>query len=356
MIMVEHYKFHFTIAFGALKRIISKRQKNQVTPQIEVQKEAVSGFWNEPVKTFVFFAMSCIEAVVSGHFKVLLRDVLDEKLNEVQYGEGFDDIRVIFVLIIMKSDIFSIIRINARGGNDRPSKIPADIFCNGIRVTERGLGINIESILISAVNVSFYLFKGSPEAVFEEIEKSRLERLTQKRIVKMCYRTPQAIVRKAAFGKETVDMGIPFKGTSKSVKDTDKAWDKVFGLIDLMEHTQDDITDSVKKTAQERAVLKEKVPEFFVNGKNKMAMGTADELKRNLRCAFNRVFIPAGGTKLGMAAERNKFKFTTMRAFVHGTSIGRIPTIDHFFNSLHNDWTWIENIINFFKMLFKNSL
>lgn len=300
--------------------------------------------------------MPRIKAIVSGHFKVFFRDVLDKKLDEFQYREGFLHIRVIFVLIVMKSDIFSIIRINARGGNDRSPKIPADIFGNGIRVTETGLGINIESILISAVNVSFCSFKGRSEMQFHQIEESRLERLTQKRIVKMIYSTPKAIVRKAALRKEAVDMGVPFKRTAKSMEDTDKARDKVFGLIDLMEHAHDDTADSLEKTAQERAVLKEKVPELFVNGKNKMAMGTADELERDLRCAFDRVFITAGGTKLGMAAERNKFKLTTMRAFVHGSTIGRIPTIDHFFNSLHNNLTRMENIFYFFKMLFKNSL
>lgn len=96
--------------------------------------------------------------------------------------------------------------------------------------------------------------------------------------------------------------------------------------------------------------------ETFINRKNKMAMGTADQLKRHFCGSVNAVLVTAGRTKFRMAAERNKFKFTATRASIHGTAKGRIPTIYHLLNIFHNNRTRMENILNFLIMFFKNLL
>ena len=44
----------------------------------------------------------------------------------------------------------------------------------------------------------------------------------------------------STFGEKTVNMRIPFKIPSKSVKDADKARSKTLRFIDLEKHTGDD--------------------------------------------------------------------------------------------------------------------
>ena len=54
--------------------------------------------------------------------------MLDEKGNEIQYGNCFFHIGIILMFIVVESHIIAIVRINAGGGNDRTSKVTADIF------------------------------------------------------------------------------------------------------------------------------------------------------------------------------------------------------------------------------------
>ena len=59
-------------------------------------------------------------------------------------------------------------------------------------------------------------------------------------------------------------------------------------------------------------------------------MGTINKFKGHFSRAFNVVFIATGGTKLRMAAERDKFKFATVRTAIHGAAEGRITAVNHF--------------------------
>ena len=43
------------------------------------------------------------------------------------------------------------------------------------------------------------------------------------------------------------------------MKDADKPRDKVFGLIDVMEHTHDDAADSLKKAVQKGTVFQKEL-------------------------------------------------------------------------------------------------
>ena len=76
----------------------------------------------------------------------------------------------------------------------------------------------------------------------------------------------------------------------------------------------------MKETVQEGAVLKKKVTEIFINGKNAMAVLDIDEFKRHTGGAFHSIFISAGRTKAAVTAKRNKFEVTAVRAGVHGTA------------------------------------
>ena len=76
----------------------------------------------------------------------------------------------------------------------------------------------------------------------------------------------------------------------------------------------------MEETVQERTILKEKVAEIFINGKNAMAVLDTDELKRHTGSAFHSIFVSAGRTKAAVTAKRNKLEITAVRAGVHGAA------------------------------------
>ena len=47
----------------------------------------------------------------------------------------------------------------------------------------------------------------------------------------------------------------------------------------------------MKETVQERTVLKEKVAEIFINGKNAMAVLDTNEFERHTGGAFHSIFV-----------------------------------------------------------------
>ena len=72
--------------------------------------------------------------------------------------------------------------------------------------------------------------------------------------------------------------------------------------------------------------------------------------------AVNAVFIAAGGAELGMAAERDRFKFAAVGTAAHGAAIRRVSAIDHLLNVFHDNGTWMKDIFYFFIVFFKNLL
>ena len=76
----------------------------------------------------------------------------------------------------------------------------------------------------------------------------------------------------------------------------------------------------MKETVQEGAVLKKKVAEIFINGKNAMAVLDIDEFKRHTSGAFHSVFISAGRTKAAVTTKRNKLEITAVRAGIHSAA------------------------------------
>ena len=112
----------------------------------------------------------------------------------------------------------------------------------------------------------------------------------------------------------------------------------------------------MEETVQERTILKEKVAEIFINGKNAMAVLDTDELKRHTGSAFHSIFVSAGRTKAAVTAKRNKLEITAVRAGVHGTAKRRITTVDHLIDIFHLSLSGMKSIFNFFIMVCKDSL
>lgn len=54
--------------------------------------------------------------------------MLDEELDKVGGGDGLSDKNIVFMPVVVESDIFPVIGINAWKRNDRASQVAADIF------------------------------------------------------------------------------------------------------------------------------------------------------------------------------------------------------------------------------------
>ena len=104
-------------------------------------------FRNSLAELFVRFAVSCVEPIITCHFEVFFRYVLDEQGNKVHNRNCFFHIGIVFVFIVMEGHVFPIIGINARGGNNGAAKITAYVFYNSVGVTEIWFCIDIKPIL-----------------------------------------------------------------------------------------------------------------------------------------------------------------------------------------------------------------
>ena len=70
----------------------------------------------------------CINAIVSDHFKMLVRDMYNQAFDKVGDGNTFRDRFMILMALIMERHEITVIGINPGSGNDRSSKISADVF------------------------------------------------------------------------------------------------------------------------------------------------------------------------------------------------------------------------------------
>ena len=101
--------------------------------------------------------------------------------------------------VVMESNVFSIVVINARSSNDRSSKVTANIFDNRFRVTFVWLCIDIESMFIVFVTQGLSLFKGRTNNHLHLIKKSGSEGIPEKSVIKIFNIFPESGVAKIAF-------------------------------------------------------------------------------------------------------------------------------------------------------------
>ena len=92
--------------------------------------------------------MPGIKPIVTGHFKIPLRDMLDEGLYEVNGRDGLLDKNIVLMPVIVESDVFPIVGVDAGKGDDRVPQVAADIFDDGIGVGKGRLCIDIKAVRI----------------------------------------------------------------------------------------------------------------------------------------------------------------------------------------------------------------
>ena len=65
------------------------------------------------LKFGIDLSMSCIQSTIANHLKVFLWNVLDETFDEIYGRDSFLHIFFILMAVVMKSDHFIVIFINA---------------------------------------------------------------------------------------------------------------------------------------------------------------------------------------------------------------------------------------------------
>jgi hypothetical protein len=167
---------------------------------------------------------------------MFFRDVTDEPFDEIHDRQSLLHILVVFVAVIVESNGIPIIPVNPGCGDDGSAKIATDVFSHYFGIAEIRFGIDIEPLFMLGVTFRFYFFERRSNPVFQFIEKNSTESVTEIVVVKVLYMTPESIVTVAAFGKEAVNVGIPFEIAAKSMKDHDIAGSKIFGMVQIEKH------------------------------------------------------------------------------------------------------------------------
>lgn len=93
-------------------------------------------------------AVSGIDPIVTNHFKMFFRDMLSQACDEVKSRNGFYNEFIVFMAVVMKRNRITVISINARGGDDRPAQITADIFYNSIWIAFVRQSTDIEAVFM----------------------------------------------------------------------------------------------------------------------------------------------------------------------------------------------------------------
>lgn len=154
----------------------------------------------------------------------------------------------------MKAYRIAVITVNPRSGDNRSAEISADILDGDVGSAEIRFCTDIETIGMILVNVIFDLAERRSDSLGHLFEKDLAESVPKESIIEVLNRSPGREVAGAAFGNKAMDMRVPLEIPAERVKDTNEPGDKVFGLIDVLKHTENHIPDGMKDTVEERAV------------------------------------------------------------------------------------------------------
>lgn len=224
----------------------------------------------------VNITMPGVKPTVPCHLEIFFGDMLDKQFYKINGWKSFFNKNVVLMSVVMESHVITVIGINSGKSNNRTAKVTADVLDNGFRITEIRFCINIKSIFVFLIYIRLYLFEGGTNPFFEFIQQDSLKRLTEVRIVEVFYIAPESVVRISAFGKKTVDVRVPFERTAESMKDTDKARDKIFGFVQGEKEFFDDIRNSLKEAVKQVAVFQKEMPKGLVDREDKMSVRTID--------------------------------------------------------------------------------
>ena len=87
-----------------------------------------------------------------------------------------------------------------------------------------------------------------------------------------------------------------------------------------------------------------------------MAMNTRNKLTGHMKTTKLVVFVSAGRAKTTFTAKGNKFKISTVRTAIHGTTVRRITTMNHLVDIFDNRRTRMKFVNDRFIIISKDRL
>ena len=121
----------------------------------------------------------------------------------------------------------------------------------------------------------------------------------------------------------------------------DKTWGEIHGFVLLEKHLGNNTVHGMKEAVKQCPVIKEKLAEIPVNGKNTVAVGDVDQFKGHRGSTLHGIEIPAGGAEAAVAPEGDEFELSTVRTAVHCPTKGRVAAVDHFIHVFNNRSAWM---------------
>ncbi len=164
---------------------------------------------------------------------------------------------------------------------------------------------------------------------FHKIKQCSAEGVTQESEVEVSNASPHRGISNTAFRDKSMNMRIPLQTATECMENADKTGTKVLRFINFIEHTKDNIANGSKERVQKSAVFSEENAKFFRNSKDTMSVRTLNQFKRHIVCSTDRVKITAGSAEATFTTERDKLKFTAIRAFIDRKTFGGITALKH---------------------------
>lgn len=112
MVVVELHEIHLVSTVGTYQGIISEGRQDGDAPLVKASIDMMFAFVDSSTKFCIDLAMSGIKASVPDHFIMLFRDMTDEPLYEFDSRDGLFNIFVVFVTVVMKSNVVAVIFID----------------------------------------------------------------------------------------------------------------------------------------------------------------------------------------------------------------------------------------------------
>lgn len=153
--------------------------------------------------------MPGIKAVITYHLEIPVRDMLDEEGDKIHDRDGFADKGVVLMAVIVEGDGRTIIGINAFQCDSGPSEVTSDVFSDDTGIAKIRLSVNIETVIVFAVNEGFGFLERRLKALPHQVKERGLEGAAQESITEMLYIAPEGVVGETALGNKAVDMWVP---------------------------------------------------------------------------------------------------------------------------------------------------
>lgn len=200
MFEIQSNKGHRLFAVRAFWRVISEGEADDIPGKMH--SPATSGRGID--------AVPGIKPIVTGHLEVPFREMLYQELYKVDGRDNLLDKDIVFVPVVMESDVLTVIGVNTGKCNDRVSQVTADMFNYSICIGKGRFCIDMKAVLVFAVDKCFGLFKGGSNPFLHFIKEDGLESLAQVRIIEMSYRVLESFVREDSLCNKAMDIGGPF--------------------------------------------------------------------------------------------------------------------------------------------------